>query len=113
MQITNERTGRSLGDKVAHANTFWRRLRGLLGRRSLEPGEGLLLEPCQAVHGLGMAFTCDVVYLDADGCVVYHGQLRRNGRGPFRRDARRVLEVPEGTASEAGVQTGDRLKIKQ
>lgn len=112
MEIINARTGRSLGDRIAKANTFWRRLRGLLGRRSLAPGEGLLLEPCQAVHGLGMAFVCDIVYLDTDNRVVYQGQLRRNGRGPYRRDARRVLEVPEGVLDESETKVGDVLQIR-
>ena len=40
------------------------RLRGLLGRDGLEPGEGLLLRPASAVHTYFMRFPIDVVFLD-------------------------------------------------
>lgn len=40
------------------------RLKGLLGRSSLDIGEGLLLRPCSSIHTLGMRFALDVVFID-------------------------------------------------
>jgi uncharacterized membrane protein (UPF0127 family) len=39
-------------------------MRGLLGRRSLPPGEGLLIAHCGSIHTVGMRFAIDVVFLD-------------------------------------------------
>ena len=46
------------------ADNFLKRLRGLMFRRRLDSGRGLLLAPCNSVHMLFMRFAIDVVYLD-------------------------------------------------
>src|SRR5215207_4523882 len=51
---------------IAVADTRRTRMKGLLGRRSLEPGEGLLLQPAGSVHTAFMRFAIDVVFLDRD-----------------------------------------------
>ena len=40
------------------------RMRGLLGRRVLPIGQGLLIENCGSVHTVGMRFPIDVIFLD-------------------------------------------------
>ena len=44
------------------ADSYWRRLRGLIGSKPLEPGEGLLIVPCNSVHSHFMGFPIDVLY---------------------------------------------------
>lgn len=88
---------------VQHANGFWSRLRGLLGRDSLPPDAGLLLEPCNAVHTLGMRFAIGVVYLGPDNRVLRVVPELPPGRlGPTVWGARRVLEThPSRLADDA------------
>ena len=98
------RTGRILlngRDWVAHADvaeTTWPRMRGLLGRRSLPPDHGLLIEHCGAVHTVGMRFAIDVVFLDRAWQVCRVCRNVRPGRlmvwGGWR--ASRCLEVAAG-----------------
>ena len=52
--------------EVELADNFLGRLRGLMLRRRLPEGRGLLLAPCNSVHMLFMRFAIDVVYLDED-----------------------------------------------
>ena len=52
--------------EVEIAKTFFSRLRGLMLRRRLPEGRGLLLAPCNSIHMLFMRFAIDVVYLDED-----------------------------------------------
>ena len=52
--VTNLTRGRRIAAQVWLADRWWLRLRGLLGRSPLREGEGLMLEPCKAVHMLGM-----------------------------------------------------------
>lgn len=73
------------------------RMRGLLGRRGLAAGEGMLLSPCRAIHTWFMRFTIDVFFLDASWTVV---EVRRGVR-PFRMAgaglrARHAVEVESG-----------------
>lgn len=52
--------------EVELADNFLKRFCGLMLRRRLEEGRGLLLEPCDGVHMLFMRFAIDVVYLDKE-----------------------------------------------
>jgi uncharacterized membrane protein (UPF0127 family) len=56
VRARNSRSGVVVGRRVTVADRWWRRAFGLMGRRHLAPGEGLLLEPCSSVHTLGMRF---------------------------------------------------------
>lgn len=107
------RSGAVLGSAVGVANTFWTRLRGLLGAPPLQPGEGLLLEPCQAVHMYGMKQALDVAFLGGQGEVVavYH-DLQPGRRSKYHRKAQQALELPVGTLRDTGTRVGDRLNIE-
>ncbi len=48
------------------ADTFWSRFCGLMGRKRLPRGRGLLLAPCSSVHMCFMRFSIDVIYLDRE-----------------------------------------------
>jgi uncharacterized membrane protein (UPF0127 family) len=105
-----ERTGALVADRIARADTFFTRLVGLLGRAHLEPGEGLLIAPCNSVHTFFMRFSIDVAFLDKDGLViraVAHLKPWRATRIHPRAHA--TLELPAGALALAGVVDGDRL----
>src|SRR4029077_762456 len=89
------RRGPLLGDRIAVADRWWPRFRGLLGRRGLEAGEGLLLEPCRAGHMLGMRVSLVVAFLDQDGAVIAaYADLKRGARSGWHRQATRALQLP-------------------
>ena len=102
-----------LGGSIVVANTVWTRLKGLLGAPPLQPGEGMLLDPCQAVHMYGMKQALDVAFLGGEGQViaVYH-HLRPGQRSKFHGKARQALELPVGTLTETDTRVGDRLRIQ-
>ena len=87
-------------------------MRGLLGRDGLEPGTGMLIDAAPSVHMFFMRFPIDVVFLDRDRTVV--GVMHR--LAPWRvagaRHAVAALELPAGTAAEAGIQEGDVLVLE-
>ncbi len=104
--------GTLVAGRVARAQGMLARAWGLLGRRALRVSEGLWIEPCNAVHALGMRMAVDAVYLAEDGTVLaLVAPLRPWRLGPFVRGARAVLEVGEGVASACGVQVGERLRV--
>lgn len=61
---------RVLGVDAEVARTFPERARGLIGRRALAPGAGLLIERCNAIHTWFMRFPIDATFLDRDERVV-------------------------------------------
>ena len=102
-----------LGGSIVVANTVWTRLKGLLGAPPLQPGEGMLLDPCQAVHMYGMKQALDVAFLGGEGQVIaiYH-DLRPGQRSKYHGKARQALELPVGTLTETDTRVGDRLRIQ-
>ena len=108
--VANATRGSVLGSEVGVADRWWLRLRGLLGRPPLEPGEGLLLDPCRAVHMLGMSYPLDVVFVDEKLTVValYHELAPRARTGWHA--ARYALELPAGTLRDTDTRQGDALR---
>ena len=114
MKIYHCATGQCLAERVVLANTFWTRLRGLLGRRGLAPREALWLRPCNGVHTLGMIFAIDVIFLDKELRVV---KLIENLR-PFRvtapyLKAYSVLEMAAHSTAQASLKLGDQLRVER
>ena len=98
-------------ERLLVADRPFSRMRGLLGRRSLPHGEGLLLRPAASVHTWFMRFPIDVVFLDRDGRVVRVAPELRPWRAAGRRGARAVLELPAGECERRGLQIGERLEV--
>ncbi len=97
------------------ADTHWARFRGLLGlsRASFTAGQGLWIIPCQGVHTLGMRFSIDVIYLDAQLRVVHVEENVKPWRiTPVRLQAATVLEVPPHTIWETGTTVNDQIEIE-
>lgn len=111
LTVTNLTRGRCVAGQVWVADRWWLRLRGLLGRSPLHDGEGLMLQPCKAVHMLGMRYPIDVVFLDRQGGVVatYH-RLEPGSRSHWHQQAAVALELRAGTLQATGTQTGDALQ---
>ena len=112
MKIYHRATGQCLAEEVALANTFFKRLRGLMLRRRLAPAEALWLRPSNGVHTFWMLFAIDVIFLDRELRIV---KLVENMR-PFRVTspqlaARSVLEMSAHTISRASLKIGDQLEI--
>ena len=88
------------------------RLRGLLGRRELAAGEGLLIRPTNSIHTFFMRFPIDVVFLDRNGVVVKLVANVRPWRVTFAARGRYALELRAGEADARRIRLGDRLALR-
>ena len=91
------------------AETALARLRGLLGRRGLPSGEGILLRPASSIHTAFMRFTIDAVFLDRADRVVKVASDLHPWRMAACREARTVLELGAGEAARRGLRPGVSL----
>lgn len=108
--LINKDTNQCLCSHILHANTFWKRLCGLLPYKSLPEGVGMLITPCKSVHTFFMRFPIDVVYLDREMRVVAIFENVPRGKSlPYQKKAYSVLELPVGRAAAANTQTGHLL----
>jgi uncharacterized membrane protein (UPF0127 family) len=101
--------GRVICADCVVAERMLARMRGLLGRKSLEPGAGLLITRTSSIHTFFMAFAIDAVFLDRDLRVRSVVSDIRPARTVWRRGSRSVLELRSGEAARVGVEEGSRL----
>ena len=59
-----------LGVRALVARSFLQRMRGLIGRKGLEKGTGMLILKCNCIHTFFMRFPIDAVFLDDNGKVL-------------------------------------------
>lgn len=88
------------------------RMRGLMGRRGLPAGEGLLLSPAPAIHTAFMRFPIDALFLDRDLTVLKIVERLRPWRIASERRAHSVLEMSAGESGRRGVKVDDRLELR-
>jgi uncharacterized protein len=107
--LRREDDGEVLCERCVVADTMFRRLRGLLGRRSLARGDGIVLRPGWSIHTAFLLFPIDVAFVDPDQVVLKVVQNLKPFRASLCRGARDVVELAAGEAERRGLKPGDRL----
>jgi len=112
MYLRNITRATTVGSHIAIADTSLTRLIGLVGKRRLDAGCGLLIKPSSGIHTFGMLFSIDVVALSKSLCVL---RLWR-GVAPFRiigisLKTYCMLELPAGQISNCQMKVGDQLEF--
>lgn len=101
--------GRVVCERVRVADTWVRRLRGALFRRTLPSDEGCVLRPSFSIHTMFMRFPIDVVFLDQDLSVLKISAGVRPFHAASCRGAREVVELRAGECERRGLDVGDRV----
>jgi len=109
--VVCDAAGRMLCNRCRVADRPLARMRGLLGRRYMGAGEGLLLRPAGAIHTAFMNFAIDAVFLDSGDVVLSIAHELGPWRAASKRGARTVLELSAGAARARGIEPGDRLRF--
>ena len=110
--LLRDSSGRVLCDRLRVADTPLARARGLLGRRGLEDGEGLLLRPAGSIHTAFMRFSIDAVFLDSNGVVLHVAHDLHPWKVAGKWGARAVIELARGEARRHGFKPGLQLELR-
>jgi uncharacterized membrane protein (UPF0127 family) len=101
--------GRIVCERVKVADTMFRRMRGLLFRRSVKSEEGVVLRPSFSIHTAFIQFPIDVVFLDPDLRVLRIAASVPPFRTASCRGSREVVELRAGECERRGLAVGDRV----
>jgi hypothetical protein len=107
--VNRTREGTVVCARTEVADTLFKRLRGLLGRASLTPGDGMLFRGESSIHSAFMRFRFDAVFMDRELRVVGLAEDIPPWRARSVRGARNILELAAGEIARAGVAVGDQL----
>jgi uncharacterized membrane protein (UPF0127 family) len=113
LRIHNQSRDTLVADRADIADTSAKRRTGLLKHTGLEPGEGLWISPCEAVHTIGMKFPIDVLFLDKKKKVLKVRPAMGRWRMAMSLFAHSVLELPSGRAAETQTAAGDQLEFEK
>ena len=114
MKIFNKSKNTIIARNVSLADTFWTRMKGLLGSEEIVAGEALVITKCQSIHMFFMRFAIDAIFVDDQDRVV--GLVE--GIRPFRLSpiffrSRYVIELKAGTIAATKTSLGDHLEWPQ
>ncbi|WP_297965614.1 DUF192 domain-containing protein [uncultured Anaerovibrio sp.] len=99
--------------KIQVADNFLRRFLGLMGRRELPPGTGLLITPCNSIHMMFMRFPIDVIFYDKDYQVVKTAADLKPWLGmSIAIGAIGAIELPAGTLRSLGAKSLTSIRIE-
>jgi uncharacterized protein len=111
-QVVNRTRNIVLADRAEIANNPWTRFLGLMGRRSLEPGAGLIIRPNNSIHMFFMRFPIDVLHVSKDGTILKILHSIKPWRvGPIVKKCHSTIELPPGTAASTGTLEGDQIEL--
>jgi uncharacterized membrane protein (UPF0127 family) len=109
--VINQRTGKVVATSIEEAGNPWQAFKGLMLRKDLPNGHGMIFRPARGIHTHFMRFPIDLIFLDKSNRVV----KIRPAMGPWRFDftnADAVIEMKAGAAASNDIQPGDQLLIE-
>lgn len=114
MRLINETKNTALAEDVFIANTPFKRIKGLLGKKVFPCGQAIILEPCNCVHTFFMHFSIDVLFVDKNYRVIKAlPSLHPNKISRIYWHAHKVIELPAGVIIATGTSESDLVKICQ
>ena len=111
MKCFNPLTQEVFAEDLKLNDTFFSRLIGLMFKKSLPAGSGVVLKPCTQIHTCFMRFNIDVIFLDKDLEVVHVIENMPPWRiSPLLLKARYTVELPAGTL-KGRIKKGETLAL--
>lgn len=118
--LRNETRSLVICERVDEARSFWATFRGLMGRASLDPADGLWFPGTSSIHMFFMRFAIDCLFLSkADAA---DGGRRvvaiRRALPPWRgivmpvHGADGVVELAAGVLATTGTEVGDVVSLR-
>ncbi|MDD5692812.1 MAG: DUF192 domain-containing protein [Candidatus Omnitrophica bacterium] len=112
MRLINHTKGVVLAEDIFVARSFFSKIKGLIGRKLLLPGQGIILEPCNSIHTFFMRFPIDVLFVNRKYRVIKAiPDFYPNKISLIYWRSARVIELPAGTIKSTDTQLQDYLEI--
>jgi len=112
MQLWNKTKNILVSEHVEKAEGLYPRMKGLLGKNSLDDQQALWIDDCSSIHTAFMKFSIDAVFVDKSFVV----RACRKNIQPWRLilpvwRAKSVFEFAAGVIGRANIEVGDQLNV--
>jgi len=109
--LVHRQTSQTISSLVEVAATRRSRRRGLLGRKTMDASEALIIAPCFAIHTAFMQFAIDVVFVDSRGRVLKIVRELPPWRMAIAPRAHAVIELAAGALKSRDLKVGDAVDL--
>lgn len=114
MKVYNSSKNSIILEDAKVAENFFARSVGLLSKKSLNEGEGLIIKPCCSVHTFFMRFNIDVLFVGVNGKVIATYENVAPWRVlPIHPTSHYVIELSANSISNKNIEKGDAVTLTQ
>lgn len=114
MKLYQKSTGKLIKQNVELADTFFKRLNGLMFKKSIDKDYALIISPCNSIHMLFMSFPIDALFVDKENKIVGFSKNIKPWRiSKIYFDAHYVIEMSAGEIERLSLSKGDILYIEK
>lgn len=112
MKLINKSTNTEISENLILADTFFKRLKGLMFTKELPYQNALQILPCSEIHTFFMNYCIDVLYLNSKNEIVYKNEELKPGKiGKHVKNAVSVIELPSGKIKKLGIKIGHAIEF--
>ncbi|HNW26677.1 MAG TPA: DUF192 domain-containing protein [Candidatus Gastranaerophilaceae bacterium] len=112
MKVYNSSNNTVIAERAEVAKSFFSRTVGLILKKTLKEGEGLVIKPCFSIHTFFMKFAIDVLFVNKKNEIVALYENVKPWRIlPVHFNSYYVVELPSGTISSTNISKGDSIKF--
>lgn len=112
MKLINQNNGQVVAESISIADTFLKRLKGLMFTKKLPSDCALYLKPCNGIHTFFMRYSIDVLHLDSECRIVaIEENLKPWKLGKIHSFTTQIIELSSGVICKTNLKIGNRLEI--
>lgn len=112
IKIVNVNTEHTIANETIIADSFFKRLRGLMFVKSFEEDKALLINPCNMIHTFFMNFPLDILFISKDNEVLeVIENMEKRKISPHIKSAVTVIELPSGTIAKTKTRKGHYIEF--
>lgn len=110
MKLIDKETNTIISENLQVADTYFKRLKGLMFTKDLPAHNALQIIPCKEIHTFFMNYSIDVLYLDSKNNIVFIDENLKPGKiGKLVINAKSVIELRKGKIKESDIKVGQTV----
>lgn len=113
MVLINKTNDSIISKNMKVADSYFKRLKGLMFTKEFPEENSLQLIPCNQIHTFFMKYMIDALYLDKNNNIIFIDENLKPGKvGKRIKKALSVIELPSGNVKKFNIKIGDLIIIE-
>ena len=112
LKLISKTSNAIISENVIVADSFFKRLKGLMFTKELPDQNALHIVPCNEIHTFNMKYSIDVLYLNSNNTILAIDEEMKSGKiGKRVKNAISVVELPSGKIKKSDIKIGQEVEF--